>query len=132
MMDTPHILYISGSLGLGHVIRDLAIANAIRKRVPNAEVSWLAVDPASTMLERAGETVLPEAADLANENVFAEQSARRSGLNLLKYLLASRNAWQKNVEVFSRVVASQAYDLVIGDETYEINLALRRRPELKR
>jgi UDP:flavonoid glycosyltransferase YjiC (YdhE family) len=132
MMDTPHILYISGSLGLGHVIRDLAIANAIRKRVPNAEVSWLAVDPASTMLERAGETVLPETADLANENVFAEQSARRSGLNLLKYLLASRNAWQKNVEVFSRVVASQAYDLVIGDETYEINLALRRRPELKR
>lgn len=131
-MNTPHVLYISGSLGLGHVTRDLAIAHEIRKRVPNAEIFWLAVHPATAMLERAGEKVLPEAAELANENAFAEQSARGSGLNLLKYLLSSRDAWQQNVAVFSRIVASRAFDLVIGDETYEINLALRNRQELKR
>ncbi|MFH1574649.1 MAG: glycosyltransferase [Acidobacteriota bacterium] len=131
-MNTPHVLYISGSLGLGHVTRDLAIAHQIRNRIPDADICWLAVHPASAVLERAGEHVLPEAADLANENAFAEESSRESGLNLLKYILASRNAWRQNVEVFARVVASRAFDLVIGDETYEINLALRHRPELKR
>ena len=33
-----HILYISGSLGLGHITRDLAIARAIRAEIPKAEI----------------------------------------------------------------------------------------------
>lgn len=129
-MSIP-ILYVSGSLGLGHVTRDLAIAQQIRKRIPNADIRWLAVHPASAMLERAGERVLPESAELANENAFAEQSARGGGLNLMKYILASRKAWRRNVDVFLRVVARQSFKLVIGDETYEISLALCSRPELK-
>jgi hypothetical protein len=39
-----------------------------------------AVDPASGVWERAGEEVLPKAAELSNENAFAEQSARGFGL----------------------------------------------------
>ena len=46
-MSTPRILYVNGSLGLGHVTRDLAIAHQIRKRIPNADILWLAVHPAS-------------------------------------------------------------------------------------
>jgi UDP-N-acetylglucosamine:LPS N-acetylglucosamine transferase len=36
------VLYISASIGLGHVNKDLAIANELRKQNPGAEVKWLA------------------------------------------------------------------------------------------
>jgi len=131
-MTGPRVLFISGSLGLGHAARDLAIARQIRLRIPDAEISWLAVHPASAAIEQAGEVLLPEAAELANENASAEQSASLGGLNVLGYLMRSRGAWRRNVEVFARVVESRHFDLVIGDETYEITLALRDRPALKK
>jgi predicted glycosyltransferase len=53
-------LFISGSLGLGHVGRDLEIAGALRKLRPEVEVSWMAESPASNMLQKAGEKLLPE------------------------------------------------------------------------
>jgi len=126
------VLYISGSLGLGHVTRDIAIARELRRLVPDVEIDWLAVHPASLVIEEAGEKLLPEAADYANENEFAEESARGGGLNILRYLLRARKAWDRNVAVFERVVGSRRYDLVIGDETYEISLALRKRRGLKK
>ena len=131
-MQTSRVLYISGSLGLGHVTRDLAIAQQLRQQLPSVDIRWLAVHPATLMLERAGENVMPEASSYTNENVLAEQSARGSKLSLLRYLLKSKGAWQHNIEVFARIVSAQQFDLVIGDESYEISLALRKRPELKR
>jgi UDP:flavonoid glycosyltransferase YjiC (YdhE family) len=131
-MHTLRVLYISGSLGLGHVTRDLAIARKLRQQLPGVDIRWLAVHPATLMLEHAGETVLPEASSYTNENVLAEQSAQGSKLSLLRYLLKSKGAWQHNMELFAKIVSSQQFDLVIGDETYEISLALRKRPELKR
>jgi UDP:flavonoid glycosyltransferase YjiC (YdhE family) len=132
MMHTLRVLYISGSLGLGHVTRDLAIARQLRQQLPGIDIRWLAVHPATLLLEHAGETVLPEASSYTNENVLAEQSAQGSKLSLLRYLLKSKGAWQHNMELFAKIVSSQQFDLVIGDETYEISLALRKHPELKR
>jgi UDP:flavonoid glycosyltransferase YjiC (YdhE family) len=126
------VLYISGSLGLGHVTRDLAIARELRRLMPDVEIDWLAVHPASLVIEEAGEKLIPEAAEYANENDFAEESSRGGGLNILRYLLRARKAWDRNVAVFERVVGSRHYDLVIGDETYEISLALRKRRGLKK
>jgi predicted glycosyltransferase len=40
------VLFVSGSIGLGHVARDIAIARALRREVPGAAVSWLAGDAA--------------------------------------------------------------------------------------
>jgi len=128
----PKVLFISGSLGLGHVTRDIAIANELRERYPGMSIRWLAAHPATLMLESAGEELLPEAAGYANENVFAEQSSNGASLNLLSYLLQSRDGWKKNVEVFAQVMQSYDFDLVIGDETYEIAIALRKHPELKK
>ena len=130
-MDSSRVLFISGSIGLGHVTRDIAIAREIRRQRPNVDIVWLAAHPASQFLEGAGETVVAEAAQYVNENDLAEKSARGSKLNLLDYLLQARAAWRQNVNVFADVVAARQYDLVIGDETYEINLALRRRRDLK-
>jgi len=128
----PEVLFISGSLGLGHVTRDIAIANKLRDRYPGMNIRWLAAHPATLMLESAGEELLPEAGGYANENVFAEQSSKGTSLNLLSYLLKSRSGWKQNVEVFAQVMQSYDFDLVIGDETYEIAIALRKRPELKK
>lgn len=130
-MKNPKVLFISGSLGLGHVTRDLAIARELREKFPEMEFKWLAAHPASLMLENAGEEVLPEASGYANENEFAEQSSKGQSLNLLTYLMKAKNAWKQNVKVFADLVRSQHFDLVIGDETYEIVLALREKPELK-
>ena len=37
----PRVLYLSSPIGLGHVRRDLAIADALREQRPDVEVEWL-------------------------------------------------------------------------------------------
>ncbi len=130
-MKNPKVLFISGSLGLGHVTRDLAIARKLRELFPEMDIKWLAAHPASLMLEDAGEKVLPEASGYANENEFAEQSSNGQSLNLLTYQMKAKDAWKQNVKVFADLVRSHHFDLIIGDETYEIVLALRKQPDLK-
>ncbi len=129
---SKRVLYVSGSLGLGHASRDLAIARELRRQVPDVEIQWLAVHPASVILHEAAETLVSEASGYANDNDFAEQSARGCHLNLLNYLMKARKGWEQNMRVFSDIVSSRHFDLVIGDETYEINLGLRKHPEVKR
>jgi predicted glycosyltransferase len=130
-MKKLNVLYISGSLGLGHITRDLAIANSLRKLLPEIEIEWLAANPASTLLQEAGEKMVPGAEKYANENLAAEKAAKGASLNLLSYLLKSRGEWKKNIEFFLNLIVQKKYDLVIGDETYEINLALREHKEMK-
>jgi len=130
-MKKVNVLYISGSLGLGHITRDLAIANSLRKILPEVEIEWLAADPASTFLLEAGEKMVPGAEAYANENVSAEKAAKGASLNILSYLLKSRAEWRKNIDFFLNLIAQKKYDLVIGDETYEINLALREHKDMK-
>jgi UDP:flavonoid glycosyltransferase YjiC (YdhE family) len=131
-MKKVNVLYISGSLGLGHITRDIAIADQLRNLLPEVEIEWLAADPATTLLKEAGEKLVPGAEQYANENVSAEKAAKGSGLNLLNYLLKSRGEWKKNIDFFLNLIKNRKYDLVIGDETYEINLALRENSEMKK
>jgi len=130
-METKKILYISGSLGLGHITRDLAIAAQLRQLIPGVEIEWLAASPATDVLSDAGEKLVSGAEKYANENLSAEKAAKGSSLNILSYLLKSRREWKKNIDFFLNLISSKKYDLVIGDETYEINLALREHPEMK-
>ena len=84
------ILYVSGSIGLGHVTRDLAIAGQLRKQYPEIELSWLASHPATILLKDAGEKLLPEADIYADVNIPAEKAARGFGMNVLKYASKTR------------------------------------------
>ena len=93
---------------------------------------WLAGEPASSMIVEAGETLLPESGALADETGAAEASASGLGMSIPRYLLRSRKQWKQAVDTFERVSAAHPYDLVVGDETYEIAVALHRRSELKR
>lgn len=132
MINKINVLYISGSLGLGHITRDTAIANELRKLNPEIEIEWLAAHPATTLLLEAGEKLVPECEQYANENLSAEKSSDGASLNLFKYLMKSRKEWKQNIEVFLKIIKSKKYDIVIGDETYEISLAMREHPELKK
>jgi UDP:flavonoid glycosyltransferase YjiC (YdhE family) len=126
------ILYISGSLGLGHIKRDLVIARELRAVCPGVELSWIAADPATALIEEAGERLHPEAAGYANDNESAEEAARDGQLNLLKYLMKASKDWRQNVKTFDRITAEEQFDLVIGDETYELNVGFMKQPALKK
>lgn len=126
------ILFISGSIGLGHVTRDIAIANEIRALRGDTCIKWLAAHPASDFLLENGETVLPEASDYLDENLIAESTASGFRLSLYKYALAFRRQWHHNVNLVDRLTARSDFDLLIGDETYDMVNAFKKRPELKR
>ena len=125
-----NLLFISGSVGLGHVTRDLAVVAALRALHKDVAVSWLAAHPASLMLEQAGESLLPECGQYANESAAAEAASRGYGLNLLGYLMHARRAWARNVELFERLARSGRFDVVVGDETYELNVAQMKDPSI--
>lgn len=61
-------LFLSSPIGLGHVQRDVAIARELRKLVPDLQIDWFTVNPATTYLEREGERVHPITRYLANES----------------------------------------------------------------
>jgi UDP-N-acetylglucosamine:LPS N-acetylglucosamine transferase len=131
-MKNINVLFISGSLGLGHITRDIAIANQMRKLLPEINIEWLAANPATKVLEDANEKLVPGFEQYANENLAAEKASKGASLNLLNYLMKSRAEWKKNINFFLNLISQRHYDLVIGDETYEISLALREHSEVKK
>jgi UDP:flavonoid glycosyltransferase YjiC (YdhE family) len=130
-VPTKRVLFFSGSIGLGHIGRDLAIARELRRQLPEVELSWLAASPADQLIMDAGELLLPDAADCGDASAIAEQSARGARMSLVRYGFAALKAWRRNVTVLRRVTARERFDLLIGDETYEIVLAYKRNPRLK-
>ena len=131
-MKPKRFLFISGSVGLGHVTRDLAMARALRRTVPGVEVDWLAASPGSEFLKEAGEHLLPEAVDWADESAVGAKLAGRDAargrpfqFNVLRSFFSNKRQHRRNVEIFREVVATRAFDLIIGDEAYEIAMALR-------
>lgn len=125
------VLFVSGSLGLGHIGRDLAIARQLRREVEDLAIDWLAASPADRVVREAGENLLPEAAELGDENAVAEAHANGGGLSLVRYLLKARDSWHRNVSVVEKAIARGGYDLLIGDETYEIITAYKRKEARK-
>ena len=58
-MPAPRVLFISGSIGLGHVTRDLAIARELRALISEGRIKWLAGDMAREVVGGAGLVELP-------------------------------------------------------------------------
>lgn len=126
----PRVLYISGSIGLGHVARDLAIADALRRLRPGVEIEWLAGEPARQTIEAAGETLMAES-DVFQETRLAERTAGEFSLNLMSYVARVTPAWVRSVRAVLALTKRRRYDLVIGDETYLLAFAYILRPRLK-
>jgi predicted glycosyltransferase len=131
MKKPRRILFISGSIGLGHAGRDLAIARQLRKGRPGLEIDWLAGHPATRLIEEAGESILPEAAAF-QETGFAEDSADVFSLNLTRYATHAIGAWARAARTVLHVTQTRSYDVVVGDETYELAIAFALWPRLKK
>lgn len=129
-MGPRHVLFVSGSIGLGHVARDVAIARALRALAP-VQVTWLAAAPADRVLVEAGEVLHPASAGLIDMSAIAEAQTERGRLSLIRYALSARRTWSRNFDVVDETMAGGAFDLLIGDETYEIALGYRKDPARK-
>lgn len=120
-MGPFNVLYISGSIGLGHVTRDIAIAGEIRRQCRDVEIRWLAAGPARMLLEQSGELLLGESDFYFDVNEAAEAAADRTRLNLFQYGDRAGKGWLRNIALFKEILRRYSFDLVVADEAYEIS-----------
>ncbi len=124
-------LYVSSPIGLGHAWRDVAIADALRRRVPDLEIEWLAQSPVTAVLERRGETIHPASAELASESRHFDLEAGEHELHVFEAFRRMDEILCANFMVFHDVVSQDPYDLWIGDEAWDVDHFLHENPELK-
>jgi UDP-N-acetylglucosamine:LPS N-acetylglucosamine transferase len=126
------ILFISGSVGLGHVSRDLLIAKKLREQNPTLEVFWLAEEPSSKVIEAAGEKLLPESKSLYDSNSLLEKDAGNYNVNLVRWVFNVKKGWSKNGIVYASIAEKYNFDLWIGDEPYDLIIEIKKNPALKK
>jgi predicted glycosyltransferase len=125
-------LYLSSPIGLGHAQRDVAIADELRKLRPDLEIDWLAQHPVTTVLEGRGERIHPLSAELASESAHFANEAAGHDLNAFQAIRRMDEILVANFMVFHDAVETGEYDLVIGDEAWDVDHFLHENPELKR
>ncbi|RHA44249.1 alpha/beta hydrolase [Cellulomonas rhizosphaerae] len=128
----PRALYLSSPIGLGHAQRDVAIAAALREQRPELQIDWLAQHPVTHVLAQHGERVHPASAWLRNESGHIEHEAGEHDLHAFQAIRRMDEILVNNFMVFADVVAEGDYDLVIGDEAWDVDYFLHENPELKR
>jgi len=126
------VLYLSSPIGLGHARRDLAVVQALRRRHGGLEVDWLAQHPVTRLLEAAGERVHPASRWLASESRHVEDESGEHDLHCFDALRRMDEVLVGNFMVFDDVVRDEHYDLVVGDEAWEVDHFLHENPGLKR
>ncbi len=126
------ILYVSSPIGLGHVRRDLAIAGELRRLDPDLQIDWLAQDPVTAVLEREGETIHPASEWLASESGHFASEACGHDLHCFQALRSMDEILVANFMLFQEVVEEEMYDLIVGDEAWDVDHFWHENPELKR
>lgn len=126
------VLYLSSPIGLGHARRDLAIADELRATHPDIQIDWLAQDPVTQVLAAAGERVHPASRLLANESALLESESHEHTLDVFESLRNMDAIHVHNFHLLDEVTASDRYDLVIADESWDLDYHLFENPHLKR
>lgn len=125
-------LYISSPIGLGHARRDVAIADELRGLHPDVQIDWLAQDPVTRVLDEKSETIHPASRYLANESAHIESESGEHDLNAFQALRNMDEIMTSNFMLLDEVIADGQYDLVVGDETWELDYHLHENPNLKK
>jgi pimeloyl-ACP methyl ester carboxylesterase/predicted glycosyltransferase len=125
-------LFISSPIGLGHAQRDLAIARELRKLQPDLDIDWFTVDPAARYLAQEGERLHPLTKRLANESKHFEHVAGEHDLSAFFALRTMDEIMINNFMTFVDLMEAEHYDLVIGDEAWDVDYYYHENPELKR
>ena len=126
------VLYLSSPIGLGHAQRDVSIAAELRKLRPDIEIDWLAQHPVTSVLESRGERIHPLSAELASESAHIAAESAGHDLNAFQAIRRMDEILIANFMVFHDAVEGGEYDLVIGDEAWDVDHYLHENPELKR
>jgi pimeloyl-ACP methyl ester carboxylesterase/predicted glycosyltransferase len=129
---TQRALFVSSPIGLGHAWRDVAIADALRRRVPGLEVHWLAQEPVTTVLRERGERIHPASAELSSEAAHIDREAGEHDLHAFQALRRMDDIFVANYMVFDDLAGEEPFDLWIGDEAWEVDHFLHENPERKR
>ncbi len=124
-------LLVSSPIGLGHVWRDVAIADELRGLHPGLEIEWLAQHPVTTVLEARRERIHPASAELAPEAAHVDAETREHELNAFEMLRRLDEIFCANFMVFDDLVRSERFDLWIADEAWEVDYFLHENPALK-
>jgi UDP:flavonoid glycosyltransferase YjiC (YdhE family)/predicted esterase len=124
-------LWVSSPIGLGHVQRDLAIARALRQRVPDLEIHWWAQPPVTEVLAGAGEIIHPASAAQVSESAHWESESADHDLPAFYAFRRMDEILCANYLLFDDVVRDTRYDLWVGDESWEIDYFLHENPERK-
>jgi pimeloyl-ACP methyl ester carboxylesterase len=132
MVRPKRALYLSSPIGLGHAQRDVAIADELRRLHPDLQIDWLTQHPVTALLENRGERIHPAAKFLANESSHIESEAGEHDLHCFQAFRRMDEILVANFMVFHDVVTTDHYDLVIGDEAWDVDYFLHENPELKR
>jgi predicted glycosyltransferase len=125
-------LYLSSPIGLGHAMRDAAIADELRRLHPDLEIDWLAQQPVMSVLEARGERIHPLSAELASESAHFASESQGHDLNAFQAIRRMDELLVANFMVFHDAVEEGEYDVVIGDEAWDVDHFLHENPELKR
>ncbi len=125
-------LFVSSPIGLGHALRDVAVARELRALLPDLRIDWVAQDPVTRVLEARGEPVHPASRLLASESAHIESEAGEHDLRVFQTLRSMDEILLANFMVLHDLLEAEPYDLVIGDEAWETDYYLHENPELKR
>jgi predicted glycosyltransferase len=125
-------LYICSPIGLGHARRDVAIADELRRRQPELQIDWLAQSPVTRVLAERQERVHPASAALLSESQHFEDEAEEHDLHAFQAVRRMDEVLVNNFMVYADLVEREPYDLVIGDEAWDIDYFLHENPSLKR
>ena len=132
-LDRPRrVLYLSSAIGLGHARRDLAIVRELRVRRPDVRVDWLTQHPVTAFLRGAGERVHAASDHLASESGHLEREAGEHDLHVFQAYRDMDEILVANFMVFDDLVREEHFDLVVGDEAWDLDYFLHENPELKR
>ena len=113
-------------------MRDVGIADELRKLHPDLEIDWLAQHPVTTVLEARGERIHPLSAELASESAHITSESSEHDLNAFQAIRRMDEILVANFMVFHDAVEEGEYDLVIGDEAWDVDHYLHENPEIKR
>jgi pimeloyl-ACP methyl ester carboxylesterase/predicted glycosyltransferase len=126
-------LFVSSPIGLGHARRDLALATALRRIVPDLQIDWLTQEPVTSLLLERGESIHPRSRQLASEvtHVEAESHSATHDLHAFQAFRRMSEILVANFLTFLDAARDVPYDLWIADEGWDVDYFLHENPELK-
>ncbi len=124
-------LWVCSPIGLGHVLRDIAIARSLRDTVRDLEIQWLAQPPVAAVLEAEGEIIHPASPELASESAHWESEASGHDLHAFNAFRRLDEIFCANYMLFDDIVRETPYDLWVGDEAWDVDHFLHENPERK-